>query len=162
MVLGPLAERTDGVSVLATLPPPALPIEAHAANPLLGISLRYLHRLFEDVGDSVGRLILAQRRDRCRDALANPPYARRSVSEIAFACGFNDAAHFSRSFKARLGMSPRDARVGAISMPLKAALIATVRPVRAPGFSGPCTVSEYAKPPMPAPSPSEAHGARAR
>ena len=41
MVLGPLAERTDGVSVLATLPPPTLPIEAHAADPL-GLVKRFL------------------------------------------------------------------------------------------------------------------------
>ena len=41
MVLVPLAERTDGVSVLATLPPPALPIEAHAADPL-GLVKRFL------------------------------------------------------------------------------------------------------------------------
>ncbi|MBA2593346.1 MAG: transcription-repair coupling factor [Gammaproteobacteria bacterium] len=41
MLLGPLAERTDGVSVLATLPPPTLPIGAHAADPL-GLVKRFL------------------------------------------------------------------------------------------------------------------------
>jgi len=41
LILGPLAERTDGVSMLATLPPPALPIEAHAADPL-GLVKRFL------------------------------------------------------------------------------------------------------------------------
>ncbi|MCA1853666.1 MAG: transcription-repair coupling factor, partial [Beggiatoa sp.] len=41
LVLGPCAPRTDGVSVLATLPPPALPIEAHAADPL-GLVKRFL------------------------------------------------------------------------------------------------------------------------
>jgi AraC-like DNA-binding protein len=42
--------------------------------------------------------------------LADPAERDRSVSEIAYHWGFNDAAHFSRTFKARFGMSPRDAR----------------------------------------------------
>ncbi len=41
MVLGPLAERGEGVAVLATSPPPALPIEAHAQEPL-GLVRRFL------------------------------------------------------------------------------------------------------------------------
>jgi AraC-like DNA-binding protein len=75
------------------------------------MSVRYLHRLFEDAGASVRATILARRLDRCRDALAGSP--RRSISEIAFAWGFNDAAHFSRVFKARFGGSPRDLRAAA-------------------------------------------------
>lgn len=92
-------------------------LESHLADPALspraiaaglGMSLRYLHLLFE-AGDSVGATILARRLDRCRSALHDPT-ERRTISEIAFAWGFNDAAHFSRTFKARFGMSPRDAR----------------------------------------------------
>lgn len=94
-------------------------LELHLADPDLspraiaaglGMSLRYLHLLFE-VGDSVGATILARRLERCRHALADPA-DQRSVSEIAFAWGFNDAAHFSRTFKARFGHTPRDARAG--------------------------------------------------
>ena len=36
--------------------------------------------------------------------------AARTISEIAFGWGFNDAAHFSRAFRARFGCSPRDVR----------------------------------------------------
>jgi AraC family transcriptional activator of tynA and feaB len=72
----------------------------------LGMSLRYLHLLFEH-GDSVGATILARRLEHCRRVLATDP---RSISEIAFAHGFNDAAHFSRTFKARFGRTPRDVR----------------------------------------------------
>jgi AraC-like DNA-binding protein len=88
---------------------PALSPRAIAAA--LGMSVRYLHLLFEDAGASVRATILARRLDRCRDALAGAP--RRSISEIAFAWGFNDAAHFSRVFKARFGSSPRDLRAAA-------------------------------------------------
>jgi AraC-like DNA-binding protein len=34
------------------------------------------------------------------------------VSEIAYAQGFSDCAHFSRRFKARFGQSPSDYRRG--------------------------------------------------
>ena len=93
-------------------------IEAHLAEPTLsprqiaaalGMSLRYLHLLFED-GPSVGATMLASRLDRCRDALVDPAFRHRSVSEIAYQWGFNDAAHFSRTFKTRFGVSPRAVR----------------------------------------------------
>jgi len=31
----------------------------------------------------------------------------RPIAEIAHACGFNDASHFARVFKAETGLSPR-------------------------------------------------------
>lgn len=94
-------------------------IEAHLGDPelsprtiaaALGVSLRYLHLLFE-AGPSVGATMLASRLDRCRDALVDPAYRHRSISEIAYHWGFNDAAHFSRTFKARFGASPRALRL---------------------------------------------------
>jgi AraC-like DNA-binding protein len=93
-------------------------IDAHLADPelsprgiagALGVSLRYLHGVFED-GDSVGATILVRRLDRCRASLADPRERHRSISEIAYQWGFNDAAHFSRTFKARFGASPRGLR----------------------------------------------------
>ena len=33
-----------------------------------------------------------------------------SVSEICYACGFNNLSNFNRSFKARRGYTPRDFR----------------------------------------------------
>ena len=47
-----------------------------------------------------------------RDSLCDPALAARSISEIAVAWGFNDAAHFSRAFRARFGRSPRELRAG--------------------------------------------------
>lgn len=92
-------------------------IDAHLAEPALspttiaaglGMSLRYLHLLFED-GASVGATILGRRLERCHAALRDDA-DHRSISEIAFAWGFNDAAHFSRTFRARFGVSPRELR----------------------------------------------------
>src|SRR3546814_9783829 len=78
-----------------------------------GISVRYLHELFRDVGASVGQWIKMQRLNACRDALLDP-FNRHSIGEIAFHWGFSDQAQFSRSFRAQLGVSPRDLRRGAI------------------------------------------------
>ena len=72
-----------------------------------GISERYLQRLFEGTGDNFTRYIRERRLQRTSVDLANPSEAHHSVSEIAFRHGFNDAAHFSRAFRDRFGMSPR-------------------------------------------------------
>ena len=72
-----------------------------------GISERYLQKLFEATGDSFTHYIRERRLHRTSVDLANPAEAHQSVSEIAFRCGFNDAAHFSRAFRERYGLSPR-------------------------------------------------------
>jgi acetamidase/formamidase/AraC-like DNA-binding protein len=71
-----------------------------------GISERYLQKLFEGTGDSFTHYLRERRLQRCWADLANPAEAHRSVSDIAFSCGFSDAAHFSRSFRDRFGLSP--------------------------------------------------------
>ena len=49
-----------------------------------------------------------EHRQHSRGPATDPRLARSSLSEIAFSWGFNDASHFSRSFRERHGMSPRD------------------------------------------------------
>ena len=36
----------------------------------------------------------------------------RKVSDVAFACGFNDLSYFHRCFRRRFGMTPAGARAG--------------------------------------------------
>lgn len=74
------------------------------------ISERYLHLLFSQTGTSVSDFIREQRLNRCREALTNPAYGSVCVAEIAHRWGFPAPAHFSRIFKRRFGLSPRDAR----------------------------------------------------
>lgn len=76
----------------------------------LGISARYLQQLFSSEGRSVMAWAWERRLERAREQLADPLFARRSVSEIAYAHGFSDSAHFSRRFKMRFGCSPSDYR----------------------------------------------------
>jgi len=91
-------------------------IDAHlgeqALNPsaiaeAMGISVRHLHRVFSVTGCTVGDCIRVLRLDQCRKDLADPRLRGRSITEIAFARGFCDAAHFSHSFRKQFGISAR-------------------------------------------------------
>lgn len=77
---------------------------------VFGCSKRYLHKAFESRGTSIGKYILGLRLERCREELRNPAYIEKSVTDIAYSWGFNSANHFSRSFKAEYGFSPRELR----------------------------------------------------
>lgn len=81
----------------------------------VGISTRYLHRLFSNDGLSFGRWLLARRLERCRAALADPALAHWTVTQVAFEHGFADPSYFARVFKARYGETPR-ARRAAVSL----------------------------------------------
>ena len=72
----------------------------------LGMSLRNLHLLFAEQGQTVAGWIRVRRLECCRAELAQAR-GDRTVMEVAFRWGFNDAAHFSRTFKAYYGVSPR-------------------------------------------------------
>ena len=88
---------------------PALP-PGMIAN-ALGISTRYLNSLFSKETLSVERYIWERRLIKCRDALGNPAQTGCSISSIAFGWGFNDMSHFSRVFRNRFGVSPREYRL---------------------------------------------------
>lgn len=72
-----------------------------------GLSPDHLARLFRGEPMPLSRLIWQWRLEACRRDLVDPRLASRSVSEIAFSWGFNEAAHFSRSFKEQYGTTPR-------------------------------------------------------
>lgn len=73
-------------------------------------SKRYLHRVFEDDDCSLDRYIWQARLERCQAALLLPGAVRKSVSEVAYAWGFNSSAHFCRVFKSQYGLSPTEFR----------------------------------------------------
>ena len=74
------------------------------------VSVRQLHRLFADEGVSFAAWLREQRLRRCRDDLINPQLTHRAVSEIAARWGFRSAAHFTRAFHARYGITPAQLR----------------------------------------------------
>jgi AraC-like DNA-binding protein len=90
-------------------------IEAHITDPDLslervaganGMSLRYLHLLFETCEMSPSEWIWNRRLQLAYDSLARGD--GRSVTSIAFDHGFNSSAHFSTMFRRKYGVSPRD------------------------------------------------------
>ncbi|NBM16646.1 helix-turn-helix domain-containing protein [Streptomyces sp. GC420] len=74
------------------------------------ISLRYLHRLFEEQEMSVAAWIRARRLERCRRDLLAPELAAHPVGAIAARWGFPRPADFSRAFRRAYGVSPREYR----------------------------------------------------
>ena len=94
--------------IVRNLSDPALSPALVAAH--VGLSARSLSRLFAINGQTIERSIWSRRLMAARDQLAEPQLRDKSITEIAFACGFNDAAHFSRSFLNAYGMTPRQFR----------------------------------------------------
>jgi AraC family transcriptional regulator, positive regulator of tynA and feaB len=73
-----------------------------------GISLRYLHKLFLERSLTCQEFIYSRRLDHAAQLLRRRA-SRNSdqpLSDIAYACGFNDYAHFSRKFRQRYGQPP--------------------------------------------------------
>ncbi|MCX5134336.1 MULTISPECIES: AraC-like ligand-binding domain-containing protein [unclassified Streptomyces] len=72
------------------------------------MSVRYVHKLFQLDGTTVGGWMRAQRLERCRRDLLRPRARDLGVAAIAHRWGFVSASHFSRAFRAAYGMAPRD------------------------------------------------------
>lgn len=94
--------------IVRNLSDPALSPAVVAAH--VGVSARSLSRLFAINGQTIERCIWSRRLVAAREQLADPQLRHMSITEVAFACGFNDAAHFSRSFLNAYGMTPRQFR----------------------------------------------------
>ncbi|WP_345430497.1 helix-turn-helix domain-containing protein [Actinoallomurus vinaceus] len=73
-----------------------------------GISVRYLHRLFEGEGRTLCQWIREIRLQECRRALIAAPSGSLSVARIARRWGFTSGAQLSRAFRSSYGLSPTD------------------------------------------------------
>jgi AraC-like DNA-binding protein len=73
-----------------------------------GISLRYVQKLLTARGCTCGELIYSIRLDQAAQLLERRAFLSTSqpLSEIAYACGFRDYAHFARRFRHRFGHAP--------------------------------------------------------
>ncbi len=89
---------------------PELSVAAIAAQ--MRVSASTVHRAWGGESCSLSDWIWARRLDGAKRDLADLSLGARSVSDIAYRWGFSDAAHFSRSFKARFGCTPRELRLG--------------------------------------------------
>lgn len=75
-----------------------------------GISVRYLHRLFEATGTTFLRYVIARRLDRIREELVASPTCSRSIAELAQKWGFAKVTSFNRTFRKHFGTSPSEYR----------------------------------------------------
>jgi AraC-like DNA-binding protein len=77
----------------------------------VNISANHLQRLFKSKGTSLMRYVWLARLDKAATLLSASSAGRcSSVTDIAYQCGFSNAAHFSRAFKERYGLPPREAK----------------------------------------------------
>jgi AraC-like DNA-binding protein len=76
----------------------------------LGISTRTLHRIFAREGRTVMQHIWKERVSSAAELLASTQARNRTITDIAFACGFSDLTHFSRVFAEEKGMTPSEWR----------------------------------------------------
>jgi AraC family transcriptional regulator, positive regulator of tynA and feaB len=76
----------------------------------LGISSRYLHYLFAKSSTTFGRELIRLRVERARELLGDERFADTPIGDVASRCGFAEASHFARCFRASFGFSPSDYR----------------------------------------------------
>jgi AraC family transcriptional activator of tynA and feaB len=90
-------------------------IEAHLKDPdlsatavarALEVSPRYLRMLFAAERETVSEYILRRRLEECARLLASALWRGHTITEIAFACGFNSGPHFTRAFRHQYGVTP--------------------------------------------------------
>lgn len=82
----------------------AFPLPKREIAARVGISARQLERLFkQELGRSPSRFYMALRLERARRLLRQ---TAMSVTEVAFACGFETASHFAKCYKEAFGERP--------------------------------------------------------
>jgi AraC family transcriptional activator of tynA and feaB len=94
-------------------------IERHLSDPALSpptiatalhVTPAYLHKIFSVESETVSRYILRRRLQECARALKDRSQAKRNITDIAFAFGFNSLPHFCRVFKELYGANPSEFR----------------------------------------------------
>lgn len=73
-----------------------------------GVSVRTVHRVFESDSESLSGYVRGRRLARARQELSGQ--GSLPISTIARRLGFTDSSHFTRAFKDRYGLSPREYR----------------------------------------------------
>jgi AraC-like DNA-binding protein len=94
--------------VATRLGDPGLSVDSVALA--LNCSRRQLYNAFAEEPDGVAGYVLRRRLEACRRTLEDRGHGHRSITDIAFGFGFSNMAHFSRVFRAHLGVPPSDYR----------------------------------------------------
>ena len=96
----------------------------------VGVSRRYLHRLYAQYGRSFRGELVALRIESCVKSFLDESQINKTIAEIAFAAGYTDISQFNRHFRRLKGATPSALR-RAVSADLALAEPKAGRPVRA-------------------------------
>lgn len=80
------------------------------ASRRLGISERYVQKLFEASGTTFSDYLVERRLEHAREKLLDRSFGAMRIQAIAWASGFSDVSHFNRHFLRRFGERPSDLR----------------------------------------------------
>lgn len=94
---------------LARLQTPGLSPAKAAAD--IGISIRYLHALFRQEGETFSSWLWSQRLEACRARICSPDFKQQTIGALALEFGFSNFSHFSRRFRRAYGISARELRM---------------------------------------------------
>jgi AraC-like DNA-binding protein len=91
-------------------------LTSHRLNPeliarQLHCSRAHLYRVFAAQGETVANYVRKHRLRRAEELLANDA-KKESIGDIAYRCGFEDPAHFTRLFRQHFGLTPSELRAG--------------------------------------------------
>jgi len=76
----------------------------------LGLTASTVHRAWEGEADSLTNWIWSMRLQGAEQDLRRLAYHHKTITEIAYHWGFSSSAHFSRAFRQRFGVPPKEAR----------------------------------------------------
>lgn len=85
-------------------------LSAETVGRHMGMSPRYIRRLFAETGCSLSDYVTDQRLAMVRSRLEDPRFASQQIADIAFGTGLVEPSTFYRRFKARYGLTPSDVR----------------------------------------------------
>lgn len=88
----------------------------------LGLSRRYIHKLYAQEGRSFRQDLIALRIEACLRAFTDDEQAGKTIADIAYAAGYTDISQFNRHFRKLKGDTPSAVR---------RALVASMAPRRA-------------------------------
>lgn len=86
----------------------------------IGVSRRYLHRLYAEDGRSFRDELVALRIEACLDAFGDEHQVEKTIAEIAYSAGYADISQFNRHFRRLQGKTPSEARRAALDRRVQA------------------------------------------
>jgi AraC-like DNA-binding protein len=80
----------------------------------VGVSRRYLHRLYAEDGRSFRDELVGLRIQACLDAFMDEDQVEKTIAEIAYSAGYADISQFNRHFRRLQGQTPSASRRAAL------------------------------------------------